>query len=198
MPSRTIAILIFDDVEVLDFCGPFEVFSVANNFTDPAAFSVFPVAEKAGCLGLQCDATRLFDRVDTGVAVVHEQRPDIYGIRLQTEFRQSVKEFLDRADVNLLAAQIGGWQVVHDVAVRDIDPKSLGLETRLINEEPVWAEVEGWLSPLIESGLEQQKADNRFPLAGVQFDDEVTLGAAIRVPLGQDVLLCWPERAGVT
>lgn len=28
--SRNVAILIFDDVEVLDFCGPFEVFSVAN------------------------------------------------------------------------------------------------------------------------------------------------------------------------
>ncbi len=42
------AILIFDDVEVLDFCGPFEAFSVANRFTDPAAFNVVTVAEKAG------------------------------------------------------------------------------------------------------------------------------------------------------
>jgi transcriptional regulator GlxA family with amidase domain len=45
--TRTLAILIFDDVEVLDFCGPFEVFSVANRFTDPPAFSVLTVAEKA-------------------------------------------------------------------------------------------------------------------------------------------------------
>ena len=29
-PMRTVGILIFDDVEVLDFCGPFEVFSVAR------------------------------------------------------------------------------------------------------------------------------------------------------------------------
>lgn len=29
-PVRTVGILIFDDVEVLDFCGPFEVFSVAR------------------------------------------------------------------------------------------------------------------------------------------------------------------------
>jgi transcriptional regulator GlxA family with amidase domain len=35
-------------VEVLDFCGPFEVFSVANAFTDPPAFHVFTVAEKPG------------------------------------------------------------------------------------------------------------------------------------------------------
>ena len=27
---RTVGILIFDEVEVLDFCGPFEVFSVAQ------------------------------------------------------------------------------------------------------------------------------------------------------------------------
>jgi transcriptional regulator GlxA family with amidase domain len=42
------AILLFDDMEVLDFCGPFEVFSVANRFTDPPAFDVLTVAEKAG------------------------------------------------------------------------------------------------------------------------------------------------------
>jgi transcriptional regulator GlxA family with amidase domain len=33
-------------VEVLDFCGPFEVFTVANRFTDPPAVNVFTVAEK--------------------------------------------------------------------------------------------------------------------------------------------------------
>lgn len=46
--TRTLAILVFDDVEVLDFCGPFEVFSVANRFTDPPAFNVLTVAERAG------------------------------------------------------------------------------------------------------------------------------------------------------
>ena len=46
--TRTLAILIFEDVEVLDFCGPFEVFSVANRFTDASAFHVFTVAEKPG------------------------------------------------------------------------------------------------------------------------------------------------------
>jgi transcriptional regulator GlxA family with amidase domain len=48
MRNRNLAILIFDDVEVLDFCGPFEVFSVANRFTHPPAFHVFTVAEKPG------------------------------------------------------------------------------------------------------------------------------------------------------
>jgi transcriptional regulator GlxA family with amidase domain len=46
-PTRTLAILIFDEVEVLDFCGPFEVFSVVCHFTDPPAFNVLTVAEKA-------------------------------------------------------------------------------------------------------------------------------------------------------
>jgi transcriptional regulator GlxA family with amidase domain len=45
--TRTLAILIFDDVEVLDFCGPFEVFSVANKFTDVSLFNVVTVAENA-------------------------------------------------------------------------------------------------------------------------------------------------------
>jgi transcriptional regulator GlxA family with amidase domain len=49
MPKdRVLAVLIFDDVEVLDFCGPFEVFSVAGRFTDLPAFHVLTVAEKAG------------------------------------------------------------------------------------------------------------------------------------------------------
>ena len=46
--TRILAILIFDDVDVLDFCGPFEVFSVANLFTESPAFSVLTVAENAG------------------------------------------------------------------------------------------------------------------------------------------------------
>jgi len=36
MTTRTLAILLFDEVEVLDFCGPFEVFSSADRFMDPA------------------------------------------------------------------------------------------------------------------------------------------------------------------
>lgn len=46
MTVRNLALLIFDDVEVLDFCGPFEVFSVANRFAE-RAFNVFTVAERS-------------------------------------------------------------------------------------------------------------------------------------------------------
>jgi transcriptional regulator GlxA family with amidase domain len=44
---RILAILIFDEVEVLDFCGPFEVFSVVNEITNSPAFNVVTVAENA-------------------------------------------------------------------------------------------------------------------------------------------------------
>jgi transcriptional regulator GlxA family with amidase domain len=45
--TRNVAILIFDDVEVLDFCGPFEVFGVAGRNDNPKPFNVYTVAEKS-------------------------------------------------------------------------------------------------------------------------------------------------------
>ncbi len=47
MKTRNVAILIFDDVEVLDFCGPFEVFSVAGKRANLEPFNVYTVAESA-------------------------------------------------------------------------------------------------------------------------------------------------------
>lgn len=46
--SRTVGILVFDEVEVLDFAGPFEVLSVAGRRDGLELFDVFLVAEKAG------------------------------------------------------------------------------------------------------------------------------------------------------
>jgi transcriptional regulator GlxA family with amidase domain len=50
MMRRKVGILVFDDVEVLDFCGPFEVFSVARldegrRREDPSPYEVLLVAE---------------------------------------------------------------------------------------------------------------------------------------------------------
>src|SRR5688572_4395168 len=47
-PLRNVAILIFDDVEVLDFAGPFEVFSVTGRSRDVKPFNVYTVAEHKG------------------------------------------------------------------------------------------------------------------------------------------------------
>jgi transcriptional regulator GlxA family with amidase domain len=66
--TRTLAILIFDDVEVLDFCSPFEVFSVTNRFTNPPAFSVLTVAEASQVLtrgGLSVNPRHRLDKCPT-------------------------------------------------------------------------------------------------------------------------------------
>ena len=48
--TRNVAILIFDEVEVLDFCGPFEVFGVTGRNENPKPFNVYTVAEKSPIL----------------------------------------------------------------------------------------------------------------------------------------------------
>lgn len=44
MKKLNTAILVFDDVEVLDFAGPFEVFSVTNELSGYSLLNVFTVA----------------------------------------------------------------------------------------------------------------------------------------------------------
>lgn len=46
--KRNVAIFIFDDVEVLDFTGPLEVFAVADGLQGGETFNVFTVAESPG------------------------------------------------------------------------------------------------------------------------------------------------------
>jgi transcriptional regulator GlxA family with amidase domain len=53
MQRKRVGIVVFDEVEVLDFCGPFEVFSVARlneekRREEPSPFEVLVVAEKEG------------------------------------------------------------------------------------------------------------------------------------------------------
>jgi transcriptional regulator GlxA family with amidase domain len=46
--KKNVAIFVFDEVEVLDFAGPFEVFSVADAQHNRDAFNVFLCAEALG------------------------------------------------------------------------------------------------------------------------------------------------------
>ena len=46
--KRHVAILVFDDVEILDFAGPFEVFSLADELHDHTAFHTFALATMPG------------------------------------------------------------------------------------------------------------------------------------------------------
>lgn len=64
---RNLAIVIFDDAEVLDFCGPFEVFAVSRDRNDGETnlFNVYTVAEKAAPViarnGLSINPTYTFE-----------------------------------------------------------------------------------------------------------------------------------------
>jgi transcriptional regulator GlxA family with amidase domain len=50
MPEKRVAILLYDQVEVLDFAGPFEVFSVASQQMGGERLEVFTVAENQGAV----------------------------------------------------------------------------------------------------------------------------------------------------
>jgi len=45
MKKYSVGILLYDDVEVLDFAGPFEVFSVTSQLNNYEPFSVFTISE---------------------------------------------------------------------------------------------------------------------------------------------------------
>lgn len=59
--KRKVAILLFDEVEVLDFAGPFEVFAVTNELSGNEAYQVFTVS-----------ATERLVRARNGLQVVAE------------------------------------------------------------------------------------------------------------------------------
>lgn len=44
--TKTVSILLYDDVEVLDFAGPLDVFLLANEHGDKKLFEVQTVAKK--------------------------------------------------------------------------------------------------------------------------------------------------------
>jgi transcriptional regulator GlxA family with amidase domain len=48
MTTRTVAILAFDDMEVLDYAGPYEVFNVAGELGEDRPFEVFSVGLSDG------------------------------------------------------------------------------------------------------------------------------------------------------
>ncbi|MEM9291610.1 MAG: DJ-1/PfpI family protein [Acidobacteriota bacterium] len=48
MAQRNVAILLFEDVEVLDFAGPFEVFSVTSEVVEDSPFQVYTTAKESG------------------------------------------------------------------------------------------------------------------------------------------------------
>ena len=79
--TRSVAILLFDEVEVLDACGPFEVFSVANRVSrrdrpaadDPFQVSTFVTGERREAVargGLVITASHTLDGLPAADIVV--------------------------------------------------------------------------------------------------------------------------------
>lgn len=102
MNSNTVGILIFDDVEVLDFCGPFEVFSAVRldenrRREDPSPFRVLLIAERGGTVtatgGLRVTVDHaLQDCPPLDVLVV----PGGWGTRREIENRALIKWIADQ------------------------------------------------------------------------------------------------------
>ena len=66
---KNLSLLLFDDVEVLDFAGPFEVFSVANELNQEKLFSISTVSLSTSTTvraknGLTVIANKLFEDLD--------------------------------------------------------------------------------------------------------------------------------------
>lgn len=70
--TRNVAILIFDEVEVLDFCGPFEVFSVTGKRDDLAPFNVYTVGHTGGSINARNGLT-----VTPSYSIDNAPAPDI-------------------------------------------------------------------------------------------------------------------------
>ncbi|MEO7966651.1 MAG: DJ-1/PfpI family protein [Gemmatimonadaceae bacterium] len=82
MPARIVTIVLFDDVEVLDFAGPFEVFSVCGRRHQLDPFHVFTVSERGQAIqarnGLTVTPTHSFASVPPSDIVLI---PGGYGTR---------------------------------------------------------------------------------------------------------------------
>src|SRR5579885_372208 len=106
--TRNVAILIFDEVEVLDFCGPFEVFGVTGvRDQGERPFHVYTVAEKAGPV-----LARNGLSVNPGFTFANCPPPDIL---LVPGGRGTRREIHNEALVNWVRAQAGRVELLLSV-----------------------------------------------------------------------------------
>lgn len=103
--KKNVGILIYDDVEILDFCGPFEVFSIAESSTSNTLFNVYAVSETGNSI-----LTRNGLEVVPKYSILNCPKPDILiipgGQGSRTEMNNSailnwIKECEKRAELIL-------------------------------------------------------------------------------------------------
>lgn len=71
-PSRNLAILLFDGVQIIDYTGPYEVFGHVYAFDQPIPFNIYTVAEHAGAI-----TTAMGMSVNPKFSIEDAPRPDI-------------------------------------------------------------------------------------------------------------------------
>ncbi len=105
---RTVSILIFDEVEVLDFTGPFEVFSLAGRPEETTHFRVELISPKRKVVsargGLRVEADRAFSEDGSGIPTTLLVIPGGFGVRVllgDPVVRRWVLESASSAEVTL-------------------------------------------------------------------------------------------------
>jgi transcriptional regulator GlxA family with amidase domain len=143
MTRRKVGILVFSEVEVLDFCGPFEVFSVARldedrRRHDQPPYEVFLVAEQTGIIvatgGLKVvpDHT-LDDCPPLDVLVV----PGGWGTRREMSNDRLIAWLEERArQVTTLTSVCTGSLLLAKAGL--LDGKRATTHWRVLNEMRVW------------------------------------------------------------
>ncbi len=126
MTNYRVGILLFPDVEVLDFCGPYEVFSAARLNEDrrrqePSPFEVLLIAEQEGPVtatgGLRVIPDHTFDTCPTLDLLVV---PGGWGTRKELANRQLLAWITERAkQVQTLASVCTGAMLLGQAGLLD-------------------------------------------------------------------------------
>jgi transcriptional regulator GlxA family with amidase domain len=116
---KTVALLLFPDVEVLDFAGPFEVFSVAAQAREPAAFKVVTVALNDAPLDAVGGLTVVPD-----YALENAPQADILLIPGGNGSRRAMR---DQRILEWVAAQARGAEIVASICTGALILGKLGL-----------------------------------------------------------------------
>ncbi len=116
---RRTAILLFDDVEVLDFAGPFEIFAVTDELSSQQRFEVFTVAETSRPVvarnGLKVVADHIFATAPAADVLI---LPGGYGTRALLQ---------NAAVLDWTRRQVAGAELVMSVCTGALVLAQLGL-----------------------------------------------------------------------
>ncbi len=122
--KRTIALLLFEDVEVLDFAGPFEVFAVTDELRGHQTFHLYTVAETTSPVRAKNGLTVVPD-----FALADAPRPDL----LIVPGGSGTRKLLHRAEVlSWIQQQVPTAEIVMSVCSGALVLAKLGLLDGLI------------------------------------------------------------------